>query len=69
MGRASSRNGGKLNAYRVLVGKSEGRRQKDDRIVGKKIILKWGLEKDGGLLWSGLIWLKIEASGWLLRTR
>jgi hypothetical protein len=41
--------------------------QKDDG--GGKIILKWNLEKDGGVVWTGLIWLKIVASRWLLVRR
>jgi hypothetical protein len=31
-----------------------------------RIILKWNLEKKDVVVWTGLIWLKIGASGRLL---
>jgi hypothetical protein len=37
--------GEKVNAYRVSVGKSEGKRPLGRRSHGSKIILKWILEK------------------------
>jgi hypothetical protein len=42
----------KMNAYRILVGRPEGKRQ-----VGKprhrcRIILKWIVEKHGGVAWT-----------------
>jgi hypothetical protein len=45
MGRACSTNGEKRNAYRILVGKPEGRRPLEDQNVGGWTILKWILEK------------------------
>ena len=40
------------DAYRVLVGKAEGRRQLEDTGVDGSIILKWILEKwNGGMDW------------------
>jgi len=37
----------------------------DDGIDGR-VILEWILGKEGGKLWTGFIWLRIEASGGLL---
>jgi hypothetical protein len=34
--------------------------------VGGRIILKWMLEKYGGVVWTGFIWLSIGISGGLL---
>jgi hypothetical protein len=36
---------GKRNAYRILVGKPEGRRSQEDQDVGGWTILKWILER------------------------
>jgi hypothetical protein len=35
----------KRNAYRIFVGKPEGKRPKEDQYVGGWIILKWILER------------------------
>jgi hypothetical protein len=37
--------GEKRNAYRILVGKPEGREHWEDQGVGGWTILKWNLEK------------------------
>jgi hypothetical protein len=55
-----ARMGEKRNAYRILVGKPEG------LDVGKKIILRWILERWNGVGWSGLIWLRIGTGGRLV---
>jgi len=34
--------------------------------VDGKIMLEWILEKLGGKMWTGLIWLRILTNGWLL---
>jgi hypothetical protein len=34
----------------------------EDGGVDGRIILKWILEKEGGLVWTGLIWLRIRTS-------
>jgi hypothetical protein len=34
--------------------------------VDGKIKLKWILGKQGGKLWTGCIWLRIQTSGWML---
>jgi hypothetical protein len=38
----------KRNAYRLLVGKPEGKR-----------LLGWILERWDGVMWIGLVWLRI----------
>jgi hypothetical protein len=54
----------KMNAYRYLVGKSEGKNHYEglDIRVGWKKILGWILEKQFGVLWIGLTWLRIKTS-------
>jgi hypothetical protein len=62
-----ARMGEKRNAYRILVGKPEGkrllrrpRRRWEDNI-------RIGLKRDRiGVVWTGLIWLRIGTSGGLL---
>jgi hypothetical protein len=54
------------NAYRVLVGKSEGKRPVGALDVGGRIILKWIVEKYDGVVWIGFVWLSIGISGGLL---
>jgi hypothetical protein len=34
--------------------------------VGRRIILKWILEKQDGVIWIGFIWLRVVTSGGLL---
>jgi hypothetical protein len=58
--------GEKRNAYRLLVGKPE-----EKRPLGKPrhrwwIMLRWILERRVGVMWTGLVSLRIEASGELL---
>jgi hypothetical protein len=38
----------------------------EDIDVGWRIILKWILEKQYGVVYAGLIWLRIDTSGGLL---
>jgi hypothetical protein len=59
--------GEKRNAYRLLVGKPEGkrplgrpRRRWVDNILG------WILERWDGMMWTGLVWLRIGTGGELL---
>jgi hypothetical protein len=51
MGRACSTNGEKRNAYRILVGKPEGKIG-----VGGWTILKWILREIG---WGGMDWIDL----------
>jgi hypothetical protein len=58
--------GERRNAYRILVGKPEGRRPLGDQDVGGWTILKWNLERQDGIVLIGLIWLRIGTSGGFL---
>jgi hypothetical protein len=68
MGRACITKGQKRNAYRILEGKPEGKRPlgrlRRRWVDNIKIDLRWD-----GMVWTGLIWLRIGASGGLLLTR
>jgi hypothetical protein len=71
MGRASSTNGKKKkkkNAYRVLVGMPEGKRQLGRPRCGWVDNIKVDLRETGWdvMGWTGSISLGIGTSGWLL---
>jgi hypothetical protein len=55
-----ARIGEKRHAYRLLVGKPEGKRP-----LGW-IILGWIFESWVGVMWTGLVWLRIGTGGELL---
>jgi hypothetical protein len=55
-----TRTGEKRNVYRILLGKPE------DQGVGGWTIIKWMLERQDGMVWIGLTWLRIGTSGELL---
>jgi hypothetical protein len=59
-------NGAKRNAYKLLVGKPEGKRPLGRRRRRWWIILGWILEKWDGVMWTGLVWLRIETGRELL---
>jgi hypothetical protein len=52
-------------AYGILVGKPEGKRP-----LGRQrrewTVLKWILEGEYGMIWTGFIWLRIGTTGELL---
>jgi hypothetical protein len=54
------------NAYNILLENLNGSDHSEVLGIGGKIILKRILEKQGGKLWTGFIWLRIETSGELL---
>jgi hypothetical protein len=61
-----ARIGERRGAYRVLVGKPEGRDHLGDAGIDGRVILRWIFRKEdvGGL--TGLIWLRIGTAGGLL---
>jgi hypothetical protein len=65
MGGTCSTNGEKRNAYRILVGKPEEMsplgRPRPRLVDNIKMDLRWD-----GMVWIGLIWLRIGTSGGLL---
>jgi hypothetical protein len=66
MGRACSTHGEKRNAYRILVGKSEGKRQLGRPRRRWEDNIKMDLREIGWVVWTGLIWFRIGTSGGLL---
>jgi hypothetical protein len=57
---------GKRNAYRILVGSQKEGDHSDDQEVGGWTMLKYILERQNGIVWTGSIWLRIGTSGGLL---
>jgi hypothetical protein len=53
----------KRNAYKLLVGKPEGKRPLGRPRLGGWIILGWILDRWDGVMWTGLVWLRIETGG------
>jgi hypothetical protein len=58
-----ARTGEKMNAYRILVRKPEGKRSLGRPRLSGRIILRWMV-----VVWTGLIWLRIGTSGRSLST-
>ena len=58
MGKACSTYADRRGAYRVLVGKSEGKKILGRPGVDWSIILRWDV-----VVWTGLIWLRIGTGG------
>jgi hypothetical protein len=68
MGEYVARMGNNTKVCRLFIGKY-GRVYLEDLGVDGRLILKYISQKQNTRLWSGLNWLKIRASGELLRTR
>jgi hypothetical protein len=64
-----ARVGEKRNTCRFLVGKPEGRRPLGRPRCRLGIILGWILERWNGVMWTGLVWLRIGTGGELLWIR
>jgi hypothetical protein len=58
--------GEKTNAYRILVGKPEGKRSLGRPRRRWVDNIKMDFKRWGGLVWIGLIWLRIGTGGGLL---
>jgi hypothetical protein len=54
------------NAYKIVVGKPEGKDHSEDLGVDGRIILEWILGKYVGKVCTGCIWSRVGASGGLL---
>jgi hypothetical protein len=70
MRRPCSTNGEKRNAYRLMVGKPEGKRPlgrpRRRWVDNTRCVLGWILERWDGVMCTGLVWLRIETGGELL---
>jgi hypothetical protein len=66
MGRTCSTHGEKRNAYSILVGKPEGKRSLGIFRRRWKYNIKLILEKQKGVIWTGLVWPRIGTSVGLL---
>jgi hypothetical protein len=58
--------GEKRNAYRLLVGKPEGKRSLGKPRRRWVDNIRMILEKWDGVMWTGLVWLRIGTGGELL---
>jgi hypothetical protein len=58
-----ARMGEKRNAYRLLVGKPEGKRPLRRQRRRWLDNLGWILERWDGVMWTGLVWLRIGTGG------
>jgi hypothetical protein len=54
------------NAYKILVERPEKRGHSKDLGIDKRIILKCILQKQGGRMWTELIWFRMQTSGGIL---
>jgi hypothetical protein len=61
-----ARIGEKRNVYRLLVGKPEGKRPLGRPRCRSINSIKMDLSEIDGVLWTGLVWLRIDTGGELL---
>ena len=54
-----ARLGERRGAYRILVGKPEGKNHLGDPVVDGRIILRWIFRKWDVGVWTGSVWLRI----------
>jgi hypothetical protein len=58
--------GERRDAYRVFVGKSEGKSDLEDLGMGGRSVLQWICKKWDGEVWFGLVWLRMGTRGGLV---
>jgi hypothetical protein len=58
--------GERRGAYRVLMGKPEGKNHLEDPCVDGRIMLEWILKQSFGRTRTRLIWLRIGTGGGFL---
>jgi hypothetical protein len=56
-----------VDACTVLRGKARRKENTKETDEGGRMILKWILEKEDGVLWTGLLWRRIDNRGGLFR--
>jgi hypothetical protein len=56
----------KRNLYGLFVGKPEGKRPLGRTRCRWVEMLKWLFERQDGMMWTGLVWLRIDIIGELL---
>jgi hypothetical protein len=61
-----ARMGEKRNVFGLLVEKPEEKRPLGQPHVDRRTILNWILERQDGVVWTGLVWLRIGTSEGML---
>jgi hypothetical protein len=56
----------KRNAFGYRWESQKERENWEDQDIGGWTVLKWILERSDGMMWIGLVWLRIGTSGGLL---
>jgi hypothetical protein len=58
--------GEKRDSYRILVGKTEGKKSLENPGVNRLFLLKWNFRKWDWCAWTELIWFRKWKGGGLL---